>query len=406
MWFYEVGYEAFIGAAVGWMLGLIPMPFLVFKLRKSRSLSLPQWLEEAYSDGRLRILTATTLVVAYSLYLVIQFRAFGTVLSHMFNVNQILATALIYLFVLYTTFGGLPSVVRSDSINIVLIVAGITIAAVALMAYHGFPTQLHDMARSSSPHLFDMPLRGKGILILAGSMATRSLGVASNPQYAIRIMSAKTRRTALSMLLISSLVIGWIYFCLTLLALGGHLFVPGFVSMPAEVAFSKLFTSLLPPFPAVFLLMAVLAAAVSTANSQLLLATCSLCYDIFRRPSKPEGFMEEERFLLFNRWVVALMASGALVMSLLPLPDILWLDRFSWTMVAICFFLPLYFPGKRRSGLFHATGSALIFHTLLSTLLAVPPEFTILPAIALEWVLWKALARREANGQNQHRVEH
>ena len=47
-------------------------------------------------------------------------------------------------------------------------------------------------------------------------MLAWGLGVAANPQYAIRIMSASSRRTAYSMLVLAPLIVGWIYVCLTL----------------------------------------------------------------------------------------------------------------------------------------------------------------------------------------------
>ena len=112
LWMMQDGFRAFGGSVNGWLLGLVPMPLLVFRLRRVRCLSLPEWLARIYGDERLRRLGGGALLFAYTLYLVIQFRAFGAVAAHLLQLPLgFAAAALVYLFVLYTTFGGYPSVV-------------------------------------------------------------------------------------------------------------------------------------------------------------------------------------------------------------------------------------------------------------------------------------------------------
>ena len=130
MWYYREGYIAFWASVNGWMLGFLLFPFIVRRLRRARVVSLPEWLEKTYGDARVRKLAAAAMVLLYTIYLVIQFRAFGIIVSYMLEIPRGFAsTSLIYLFVLYTTFGGYPSVVRSDTLNLLLIVAGVSAAA-------------------------------------------------------------------------------------------------------------------------------------------------------------------------------------------------------------------------------------------------------------------------------------
>jgi SSS family solute:Na+ symporter len=130
MWLYSDGYAAFFASVNGWLLGLLFFPFIVKRLRLKRALSLPEWLEKTYGDIRVRKLVALTMVFLYILYLVTQFRAFGIIVSYMLDIpSGFTSTSLIYLFVLYTTFGGYISVVRSDILNLFLIILGVTAAA-------------------------------------------------------------------------------------------------------------------------------------------------------------------------------------------------------------------------------------------------------------------------------------
>ena len=82
-WLSSGGYAAFTGSVYGWLLGLLFLPFVVRKLRTLRVLSLPEWLSKTYGDERLRKVAALALVMAYTLYIVIQFRAFGTIVAHL-----------------------------------------------------------------------------------------------------------------------------------------------------------------------------------------------------------------------------------------------------------------------------------------------------------------------------------
>jgi SSS family solute:Na+ symporter len=130
---------------------------------------------------------------------------------------------------------------------------------------------------------------------------------------------------------------------------------------------------------------------VSTANSQLLLATCSFCYDLFPAWSAngKKDFLSEDHFLFINRLGIAGLATFSLLLSQLPLPGILDLGQYSWAVVAICFFLPLYLPGKnRKEHLFKAITIALFMHTFLVYGFHVRPEQALLPSLGVEGILW------------------
>ena len=87
---------------------LSAVPVYSRALRRARVVSLPEWLEKTYGDVRVRKLAAAAMVFLYTIYLVIQFRAFGVIVSYMLEIPQGFAsTSLIYLFVLYTTSGGI-----------------------------------------------------------------------------------------------------------------------------------------------------------------------------------------------------------------------------------------------------------------------------------------------------------
>lgn len=391
LWMMQDGFRAFGGSVNGWLLGLVPMPLLVFRLRRVRCLSLPEWLARIYGDERLRRLGGGALLFAYTLYLVIQFRAFGAVAAHLLQLPLgFAAAALVYLFVLYTTFGGYPSVVRSDALNLCLILAGVTLAAGAAIHLYGSPLATCRVLAVRTPELLN-PWSSwrEGITTLTLGLAW-GLGVAANPQYGVRLMAARRTRDALGMLCAAPLFLGWIYLCLTVLGLVGRASFPHIPQTLDPTAFARLFDGTLPVWGALPLLVAVLAAAVSTANSQLLLAACSLCHDLLpQRPPAEQDPFGEDRFLLQNRLAIVAIATVSLVLSQIPLPGILALGRMSWTVVAVCFLFPLYLPRRMApKQTFAVLASALGVHALLSTLSPLTPETSMLVALAFEGTFW------------------
>ena len=89
MWYYREGYIAFWASVNGWMLGFLLFPFIVRRLRRARVVSLPEWLEKTYGDARVRKLAAAAMVLLYTIYLVIQFRAFGIIVSYMLEIPRV-----------------------------------------------------------------------------------------------------------------------------------------------------------------------------------------------------------------------------------------------------------------------------------------------------------------------------
>jgi SSS family solute:Na+ symporter len=390
LWAYQGGYEAFTASVNGWLLGLVFLPFSVLKLRKSRALSLPQWLTDEYGDPRLRKLSAAALLVAYILYIVIQFRVFGLVVSRMLGASTLLSSLLIYLFVIYTTFGGLPSVAKSDVLNVLVIVFGLTVAAFVIVWTAGGPIDIHRRFAANFPGMLKV-LDKRGAIFTFTIMLGWGFGVASNPQYMIRIMSARDTNTAWSMLSLSAVVVGWIYVCLTFIGLGGKAL--SFGETWSGDDFFGVFSNALSPEVYTLLLISILAAAVSTANSQLLLAACSFCYDLFPSISggpRAKDVLDEDRFLLANRVMIGVIATVSLVLSWILSPAILDIGQYSWAVVSICFFLPMYLPvRKKKEGLFGAIVAAFAVHTLFVYIIGLPPEQALVPSLCIEWMVWR-----------------
>ena len=131
--------------------------------------------------------------------------------------------------------------------------------------------------------------------------------------------------------------------------------------------------------------------AVSTANSELLIATCAVCYDLRREKPQGDNPFSEGRFLFVNRLVIVVIASASLVLSQLSLPGILAIGRISWTLLAVCFLFPLYFPLNQdgiRPRLFRIICLSLAMHIAVILLTPVTAEVSMLIQLALQGAVY------------------
>ena len=400
MWYYREGYIAFWASVNGWMLGFLLFPFIVRRLRRARVVSLPEWLEKTYGDARVRKLAAAAMVLLYTIYLVIQFRAFGIIVSYMLEIPRGFAsTSLIYLFVLYTTFGGYPSVVRSDTLNLLLIVAGVSAAAWFALPDGFSLSAAADVLKSEGGRFAAEGLSLSDALSGTVIMLAWGLGVAGNPQYAIRIIACRSKKEAFRLISVLPYIIGWVYLCVTFFVMACRTAHPFIGNIEETLGFATL-GQFLPPFAAMLLLICVIASAVSTANSQLLLAACSLCYDLLPMKREGEGGpFGGERFLLANRIAITVIASVALLLGNAGLPGYIRLGTISWTLVAILYFYPLFTPKLvARDILFYVLLFALSAQLILVMIFGVEPEYAMLYVMLAEGLVFAV--RRAAGGRH------
>ena len=100
-------------------------------------------------------------------------------------------------------------------------------------------------------------------------------------------------------------------------------------SVSAETVFSATMQNMYPAFIAGIFLCAILAASMSTADSQLLAASSAVSQDIFKGLIKKDA--EEKDVLIVSRFTVFLIALIALLLSLNPSSSIFNLVSFAWS---------------------------------------------------------------------------
>lgn len=365
---YAAGLEA------GWMvLGLLAGTWLNWKLVAGRlrqrtealddSLTLPDYLERRFghsNDGSraLRLLAGVFILVFFVLYTSSGFVAAGKLFEALFGIEYGWAVFWGALSVLvYTFFGGFLAVSWADVLQgSLMFLALLLVAALGWLALGG-PGGVADTLSAINPDLLD-PFVDAGTgealgIIGIVSLVGWGLGYFGQPHILARFMAAKAagsiptaRRIAVTwqtVVLVAAVVVGLTGIAVLERPLQGADVEKVFIFMAVD------------RFPGVIAgvcLSGILAAVMSTAAAQLLVASSAFAEDFYKGVMRKEAGRGE--LLWAGRLAVLAVAALAFVLGLDPDSRVLALVAWAWAGFGATFgptiLLSLYWQAMTRGG--------------------------------------------------------
>jgi sodium/pantothenate symporter len=297
---YSSGVAAIIGWVAGWFFGTALIPLVAYKIRrpKTPARTFPEFVhlrfEPFKKNSKLRTLVAALMLVGYFVFTHLQVVGFGIVFSTITGIDYKIAIFAFLIFLLFTSIGGFWSVAVTDTVNTVLIVTGVFLGAAAVLAATGGFQNIYDtLATTTAPTIEGGETLSKGMLLspvgsfglgaLFSIFISNSLGAAVSPHWVTRMLAPKSVKVAIMQMMLSVFVLIAIFVPLIIIGLGAKTLIP---SIPAgqttDYIMPLVITEYAHPLVGALTLVALCAAAVSTANSMLLHCGTSLYYDIYR----------------------------------------------------------------------------------------------------------------------------
>ncbi|WP_270180857.1 sodium:solute symporter family protein [Alkalihalobacillus sp. CinArs1] len=396
---YEGGVSVIWTTAVAWLLGIIGLLFISSKLYTYNVVTVPEFFLVRYDSKLLQVWIGIILSVSYLLYVVIQIRGFGIVVSEMLEVPYIVSVFLVYLFVLYTTFGGLHSVARTDIFHFYLILGGTILGSLFVVNEIGglevFTSDLVVRATRGDSYLALFPEEGLPFWTLLSAFFALGIGVAANPQYAVRILSARSKQIAWKMIATSAIFLVLIYFAIFVIGIGSRMINPGVVFESTDEIYPHVISYLLQTPWKGILLISVVAAAISTANSQLLIMASSFVYDITLPLRKKKSV--DQQVISWTRWVIFMFATFSLLIAFQPPEGIVPFSGHVWGIIAVSMFFPLYgglYTARSKQNAVLSTFGGTLAYVLAFFLIpdhVHPVYHPVLPSILIAGILyfWK-----------------
>jgi len=272
-------------------------------------------------SGLLRILSSIIIVIFFTAYVGAQLKAGQVMFNLLFGWSSVLAGIVLMAVIVgfYTIVGGYRAVSITDAIQACLMIFGLVVLPIVGFAKAGGPSAgWQTLTEVAGTEGSSFSLIGIGSLVSVISGLGIGLGSPGNPHIIVRYMSiAKPRRLRMAALVgtLWNVMLGWgaVYTGLAARAL----YQPGDLPDPSNQAFVHMATDLFPPVLAGLMLAALLAAIMSTADSQILVVSSSITRDIYEKVMRKGKTLKPEVTVRLGRLSSAIVVIGAAVLSYL-----------------------------------------------------------------------------------------
>lgn len=300
------------------------------------SLTLPDFFGFRFGTRSGRLQTALLVLFGSLLYMTAIFKGIGNLLEVFLGIPYWLAILLVFTIVmLYTAVGGFISVVKTDAVQgVLLMVAAVVLFCGASRAAGGIGTiwETSQVSPATATHVVP-PLS-----VLLGIFFAGSIKFLVEPRQLSRFYALRDGRAIRQGMWISTLAMLLVYSLLLPIGLYARELMPAGIQDSDLVIPTLLTSGIFPPLARSFLLLAMVAAAMSSLDS-VLLVTASTCQRDVVGLWKQE--LSEERALRQTRFYVVLFAVATTLVALDPPGGIVSLTILSGSLYAACFFAPL-----------------------------------------------------------------
>jgi SSS family transporter len=331
------GWSAAAFSCYGYALGWILLVLAAGRLHRTKLTTVPEFFHKRYNSRALRIFAAATIILMYSLVLLVQLLAMGVTLNILAGLSTPLAIVIVgVVFVTYTMLGGLAAVIRTDLVQVVLLGGGVILAACIVMA------RTHGAVIFSPPeelgHFFGGNVKGPGDFV--GWMLVWGLGIPTESYYLHRFYASRSASVARLQVGIGGLLVMVILISVIICGVGAGMLNPP--DHHDNSAFPWLFKNVVGGWPSVIVLFAIMSAVQSSSSGLLHIVGLYFAMDIYRQVKQGEdlNLLRVSRLstlifgLLITMVTVYVATHSSTLISLIA--------GISWGGMASAMFVPLF----------------------------------------------------------------
>lgn len=339
----------FIGTVLNWLF--VSGRLRRYTIRANNSLTLPTYFENRFHDKKrvLLFISSVTIVVFFLVYTASALAAGGKLFNSVFHVDYRIALTIGALVILaYTFLGGFLAVCTTDFVQGTLMLVALLAVPLVAVGIIGPSNVLSTIDQSQvaggSKAFLSMFSNGgepyRAVDIISG--LAWGLGYCGMPHILVRFMAVKNEKELNKS---KGVAIIWVFLSLIFACVIGvvgraYLFPDVLTGGEEEKVFInmiiKLFTvDIGAPIVAGLFLCGILAAIMSTADSQLLVSASSVAEDIVKGIIKKEA--KDETVFRISRITVVVIAVLAYLIALDPNSSIMGLVSNAWAGLGAAF---------------------------------------------------------------------
>lgn len=371
-----------VGTYLNWLL--VAKPLRKCSITFGDSITIPGFFKNRFKSERCNIISVVLIVFFFTIYTASGIVACGKLFRSVFGLNYTVGMIIGLIVILsYTILGGYHAVCTTDFVQGTLIFIAFVIAGTIAIFSLGGPTDAINSAKEFSIKALSGEFNAdlQKVFSVNQTFSAKSavsafawcLGYFGMPHIIVRFMGIRSneeiktaRRVGIIWMIIAyigAFIIG---------SLGTVYLLPNLLDAgTAETVFSETMLKMFPSFIAGIFLCAILAASMSTADSQLLAVASTVSLDLYK--AKINKNADEKNVLLVSRITVFAVAIIAFCLCLLPNNNsIFGLVSYAWAGFGATFgaiiFLALFWKkctaDGASAGLFIGFITVIVWHNL------------------------------------------
>jgi len=317
----------FIGTVLNWKYVSVRLRIYT---EKTDSLTLSTFFENRFKDptGLLRTLSAVITLIFFTIYASSGLVASGKLFESMFSIDYKIAVLIgALVIVLYTFMGGFLAVCWTDLIQGTLMVLAIIVVPLISYSTAGGNAGISQAMAAKNISSSIIPAVPLSFLAIISTMAW-GLGYFGQPHILARFMGIKNPKELPRSMTIATI---WVIISLTGAVIIGLIAIPMFPELAKgdhEKVFIFMITKTFSPWIGGVFLAAILAAIMSTIDSQLLVSSSALTEDFYQKVIKKDA--SEKELVFIGRFSVIIISVIALFLALNPSTTIFGLVSYAW----------------------------------------------------------------------------
>ncbi|MDE5863968.1 MAG: sodium/proline symporter PutP [Lachnospiraceae bacterium] len=335
----------FIGTVCNWLF--IASRLRRYTIRANNSLTLPAYLENRFHDKKRILLVASSVVIVifFLVYTASALTAGGKLFASVFGVDYRVALTIgAVVILIYTFLGGFMAVCTTDFIQGTLMLVGVLVVPIVAYAFVG-PDNLVSVLNTSgvaggaSSYLNVMHDSGAPVsAVYIISQLAWGFGYCGMPHILVRFMAVANEKELKKSKIIAII---WVAISLSfavIIGIVGRAYLyPTILGDTTDISAENVFIETIKKifmsdlnlaFVGGLLLCGILAAIMSTADSQLLVTASAVAEDLFKGIFKKDA--EDKTVLNVSRITVVVVAVLAYIIALNPDSSVMGLVSNAW----------------------------------------------------------------------------
>ncbi|MBR6533935.1 MAG: sodium/proline symporter PutP [Clostridia bacterium] len=306
-----------IGTVLSWIL--VAPRLRSFSIVCGDSITLPQFLTNRFLSKSkvLQVICAVIFLVVYTIYSASSIKACGTLFNLVIGIDTTVAMYIAAgIIIVYTLLGGFSAVCWTDFFQGLLMLGALMIAPIAayIAIQNGHtPNVPVELSENYWNLLSDGSFNWKSVSDILSGLGW-GLGYFGMPHIIIRYMAIKSPKE-----LKKSRIVGSVWTCLILaFSVAVAIIAVDYLGQldDSSTVFIQMVRQLFPPIVSGVLLSAILAAAMSTCDSQLLASASAFSSDVYKPILRKNA--SDKEMLWVGRIVVAIISIAALLIAANP----------------------------------------------------------------------------------------